>query len=129
MWLPCRAFHDRHTLAKVITAMTEQIGVSLRGIFTETGYRGHNAPKLPELRVYTAGQKRGVTDSATLRCQAGDRVSQGQSPYGPQLPGRMRGRGRQRRLAAAGYNFMLLLVWLKTLLCPLTAALIIKTYG
>jgi IS5 family transposase len=55
--------YDGHTLAKVIPAITEQIGVSLQGAFLDAGYRGHNAPKLPGLRVYPAEQKRGVTDA------------------------------------------------------------------
>ena len=55
--------YDGHTLAKVIPAITAQIGGSLQGAFLDAGYRGHNAPKLPGLRVYTAGQKRGVTDA------------------------------------------------------------------
>ncbi len=54
--------YDGHTLAKVVPAITEQIGVSLTRTIADAGYRGHNAPRGAGLRVYTAGQKRGVTE-------------------------------------------------------------------
>ena len=50
--------YDGHTLASVIPAITQQIGVSLTQVIADAGYRGHNAPSAPGLRVFTAGQKR-----------------------------------------------------------------------
>ena len=43
----------------MLPAISEQIGVSLKTVFADAGYRGHNAPPGP--RVNTSGQKRGVT--------------------------------------------------------------------
>lgn len=37
--------YDGHTLARVIPAITEQIGVSLARVYADAGYRGHNAPR------------------------------------------------------------------------------------
>ena len=118
-----------HTLAKVIAAMTEQIGVSLRGVFTDAGYRGHNAPKLPGLRVYIAGQKRGVTDAIR-------RALRRRSAIEPVI-GHLKDDHRMDRnflagrkddaanaiLAAVGYNFRLLLVSLEALWCALMTLL------
>lgn len=42
-------------------AIRTQLGVSLTRVFTNAGYRGHNAPREAGLQGYTAGQKRGVT--------------------------------------------------------------------
>jgi transposase, IS5 family len=47
---------------KVIPAITSQIGVSLTRVIADAGYRGHKAPGVKGLLVYTSGQKRGVTD-------------------------------------------------------------------
>ena len=55
--------YDGHTLASIIPAITQQIGVSLTQVIADAGYRGHNAPSAPGLRVFTAGQKRGVTQT------------------------------------------------------------------
>ncbi len=68
--------YDGHRLVKEIPAISQQIGVSLRGACMDAGYRGLNASKLAGLRVYTAGQKHGVTDAierALRRRSAGDR--------------------------------------------------------
>ena len=48
--------YDGHTLASVIPAITQQIGVSLTQVIADAGYRGDNAPSAPGLRAFTAGQ-------------------------------------------------------------------------
>jgi hypothetical protein len=54
--------YDGHTLAAVIPEMEQQVGVTLNRIFTDAGYRGHNAPPDYGFRIYTVGQKRRMTE-------------------------------------------------------------------
>ena len=83
--------YDGHTLASIIPAITQQIGVSLTQVIADAGYRGHNAPSAPGLRVFTAGQKRGVTQTIkpALRRRAAVEPVLGhlkaEHPHGPQL--------------------------------------------
>ena len=53
--------YDGHTLATIIPAIEDTIGVSLGKIVTDAGYRGHNAPKGKMFKVHVAGYKRGLT--------------------------------------------------------------------
>jgi transposase, IS5 family len=53
--------YDGHTLAAVVPAIEQQIGVSLTRIITDKGYRGHNAPPGRRRSVCISGRKRGVT--------------------------------------------------------------------
>jgi IS5 family transposase len=55
--------YDGHTLGTVIPEIEKQIGVSLKRIFWDAGYKGHNAPQEHRFKVYTAGQKRKMTDA------------------------------------------------------------------
>src|SRR3954451_1504681 len=52
--------YDGHTLATVIPEIQARIGAGLDRIVTDTGYKGHNAPKEEHFKVYVAGQKRGL---------------------------------------------------------------------
>jgi IS5 family transposase len=54
--------YDGHTLATVLPELEQQISVNLKRIVADVGYRGHNATDKHRLKVFTAGQKRGVTD-------------------------------------------------------------------
>jgi IS5 family transposase len=113
--------YDGHTLAKVIPAMTQQIGASLTRVIADAGYRGHNAPPIKGLRVYTSGQKRGVTEQIK-------RDLRRRSAVEPVI-GHLKAEHRMDRnylagqagdatnavLAAVGYNFRLLLIWLAEL--------------
>jgi transposase, IS5 family len=121
--------YDGHTLAKVIPAMEELVGNTLDRILTDAGYRGHNAPPSHRFKVYTAGQKRGVPDKIK-------RLMRRRSAVEPVI-GHAKNEHRMDRnylahrigdannavLAAVGYNFSLLIRWLKLLLCLLLAAL------
>src|SRR5689334_14315051 len=120
--------YDGHTLATVIPAITRQIGVSLKQVVADAGYRGHNAPKEDGPRVYTAGQKRGVTEriKRALRRRAAVEPVIGHLKNEHRmdrnyLAGR-RGDAANAVLAAVGYNFRLLLAWLSVLLSVLLAA-------
>jgi IS5 family transposase len=121
--------YDGHTLATVIPDIERTIGAELGRIVTDAGYKGHHAPKEKRFRVYVAGQKRGL--SAAIK-----RAFRRRSAVEPVI-GHLKNEHRMSRnhlagaagdainavLAAAGYNFKLLLRWL-ALLCALIRTLL-----
>jgi IS5 family transposase len=120
--------YDGHTLATVIPAITRQIGVNLRRVITDAGYRGHNAPAVTGMGVFTAGQKRGVTDQIKreLHRRAAVEPVIGHLKDGHRmdrnfLAGRT-GDAANAILAAVGYNFRLLLAWFRQLWRALLAS-------
>jgi IS5 family transposase len=114
--------YDGHTLEKIIPAMEDTIGAEIGRILADAGYRGHNAPQSHKFRVFTAGQKRRVTPAIK-------REMRRRSAIEPVI-GHIKSEHRMERnylahaqgdainaiLAAAGYNFSLLLNWLRTIL-------------
>jgi transposase, IS5 family len=115
--------YDGHTLAEIIPDMEAMIGVELERILVDAGYRGHNAPLTHSFRIYTAGQKRRMTPAIK-------REMRRRAAIEPVIS-HLKNEHRMRRnylahaqgdainaiLAAAGYNFRLLLKWLRLLLC------------
>ena len=99
------------------------IGGEIERILVDGGYRGHNAPLTHRFRIYTAGQKRRMTPAIK-------REMRRRAAIEPVI-GHLKNEHRMRRnylahaqgdainaiLAAAGYNFRLLLKWLRLLLC------------
>ena len=97
-------------------------------ILADAGYRGHNASPDYKLRIYTAGQKRRVTPQIK-------REMRRRAAIEPVI-GHLKAEHRMDRnhlahtsgdavnaiLAAAGYNFSLLLTWLRLLLFRLLIA-------
>ena len=122
--------YDGHTLKAVIPAMESLIGRDIKRILTDAGYRGHNAPDTHKFRVFTQGQKRGVTDNLK-------KLMKRRAAVEPVI-GHIKNEHRMARnylahttgdainavLAAAGYNFRLLLNWLKFLLHLLLQSLL-----
>jgi IS5 family transposase len=114
--------YDGHSLAKIVPAIIEQTGASLTRVIADAGYRGHSAPSIKGMRVYTAGQKRGVTEQIKRELR--------RRPAVEPVIGHLKDDHRMDRnflagregdaanavLAAAGYNFSLLLKWFATLL-------------
>jgi transposase, IS5 family len=114
--------YDGHTLATVIPDMEALVGATIKRAFVDKGYRGHNAPPDYEFRVFIAGQKRRVTPKIK-------REMRRRSAVEPVI-GHMKAEHRMGRnylwyaqgdainavLAAAGYNFRLLIRWLRLLL-------------
>ena len=114
--------YDGHTLAAIIPAIEDIIGVTLTRILADAGYRGHNAPASHKMRVYTSGQKRGVTPAIK-------KVMKRRAAVEPVI-GHMKQEHRMGRnhlahsggdainavLAASGYNFRRILAWLRLLL-------------
>jgi IS5 family transposase len=122
--------YDGHTLATVIPDMEQMIGNKIERILADAGYRGHNAPQSHKLRVFTAGQKRRVTPAIKRQMKR-------RSAIEPVI-GHVKAEHRMDRnylagvngdavnavLAAAGYNFSLLLNWFRELLRLLVLALL-----
>src|SRR6266508_3434278 len=98
------------------------IGNILDRCITDAGYRGHNAPPDHKFKVYTSGQKRRVTPQIK-------REFKRRAAIEPVI-GHLKEHHRMDRnylahssgdatnavLAAAGYNFSLLINWLRLLL-------------
>ncbi len=103
--------------------MERTIGNGITRILADAGYRGHNAPPSHRFKVYTSGQKRRMTlaikremrrrsavEPVIGHIKNGHRMNRNYLA-GPQ------GDAINAVLAAAGYNFRLLLNWLSLLLC------------
>jgi IS5 family transposase len=113
--------YDGHTLAKVIPAIETLVGNVLERIFADAGYRGHNAPPEYKFKVFTAGQKRRLTPQIKRQMKRRAAVEP--------VIGHLKAEHRMGRchlahatgdainavLAAAGYNFRLLIRWLAIL--------------
>lgn len=122
--------YDGHTLKTVIPDMEALVGNTIERAFTDKGYRGHNAPPDYKLRIFIAGQRRRVTPKIKRQMRR-------RSAIEPVI-GHMKAEHRMGRnylwyrqgdainavLAAAGYNFSLLLRWLRLLLLRILALLI-----
>jgi len=121
--------YDGHTLKTVIPDMEALVGNTIERAFTDKGYRGHNAPPDYKFRVFIAGQRRRMTPKIK-------REMRRRSAIEPVI-GHMKAEHRMGRnylwyrqgdainavLAAAGYNFSLLLRWLRLLLLRILAVL------
>jgi IS5 family transposase len=125
--------YDGHTLETVIPAMETLIGNTIERLLADAGYRGHNAPANYKFRIYTSGQKRRLTPQIKRELRRRAAIEP--------LIGHLKAEHRMGRnyfahhagdavnavLAAAGYNFHLLLKWLEfllltTLVAPKAAA-------
>jgi IS5 family transposase len=133
--LHAKALHgnpfDGHTLAGAIADIEKNTGVEVRRSHVDKGYRGHDYPN--KYRVWITGQVRRTT--ATIKREMKRRAAV--EPVIGHLKadhrmGRnyLKGRDGDRInavLAAAGFNFHLLIRWLATLLCALRQAILAQT--
>ena len=129
--LDAKALHgnpfDGHTLRTAVAGVEDMTGVEVRRIHVDKGYRGHNYPN--KFRVWISGQVRRTTRA--LRREMKRRAAV--EPVIGHLKAEhrmdrnyLKGRAGDRAnavLAAAGYNFSLLLRWLAELLRALIALL------
>ena len=118
--LPGRPY-DGHTLEAVIPEIEDLTGATLKRILADAGYKGHNAPGVYKMRVFTAGQKRRVRPAIKRQMKRRSAVEP--------VIGHMKNDHRMDRnrlahqqgdainpvLAAAGYNFRLILKWIRIL--------------
>ncbi len=122
--------YDGHTLGKVIPAVEAQIGASLTRIVADAGYRGHNAPEGYKLKVYTSGQKRGVTQAIKLELRRRSAVEpvighlKAEHRMGRNYLAHQAGDAANAVLAAVGYNFRLPLRWIALLWAQILNAIL-----
>ena len=123
--------YDGHTLGPVVADLEKLTGVETRRIHVDKGYRGHNHPH--KFRVWISGQVRRVT--AAIRREMKRRAAVEPVIGHIKAEHRMdrnylKGRDGDRSnavLAAAGFNFGLLLRWLAELLRTLIHMLVETT--
>ena len=120
--------YDGHTLATVIPDMEALIGNTLKRAFVDKGYRGHNAPPDYKFRVFIAGQKRRVTPKIKREMRRRSAVEpvighlKSEHRMGRNYLWHRQGDAINAVLAAVGYNFRLLIRWLRLLLFCFLAA-------
>src|SRR5690606_36395015 len=114
--------YDGHTLATVIPHMQALLGSVLDRIITEAGCRAHNAPPEHKFKVYTAGQKRRVTEQIKREFKRRSAIEpvighlKDDHRMGRNYLAHSSGDAINAVLAAAGYNFRRLIAWLTLLL-------------
>jgi IS5 family transposase len=106
------------------------IGNTLERAIIDDGYRGHNAPPDYKFKVYSAGQKRRVTPQIKRDMKKRAAVEpvighlKAEHRMGRNHLAHRAGDAINAVLAAVGYNFRLLLNWLRLLLCAILLALL-----
>jgi IS5 family transposase len=122
--------YDGHTLATVIPDMEALVGNTLQRLFVDKGYRGHNAPSDYKFRVFIAGQRRRVTPKIKREMRRRSAVEpvighiKAEHRMGRNYLWHRQGDAINPVLAATGYNFSLLLRWLRLFLSRILAPLI-----
>ena len=112
--------YDGHTLAGIIEATERLTGCTIERGYVDKGLRGHQTPN--PRRLFISGQKRGVFGviKRELRRRSAIEAVIGHMKTDGHL-GRCHLKGRagdaaNAILTAVGYNFRLVLAWLRTLL-------------
>lgn len=124
--------YDGHTLKDVIPGMEELIGNEIKKILADAGYRGHNAPDTHTLRVFTQGQRRGVSPAVKKQMKRRAAIEpvighvKNEHRLGRNFLAHTEGDRINAILAAAGYNFRLILNWLRDLLYLILAAILVQ---
>jgi IS5 family transposase len=129
----CPSFNRGRTLTpgggKTQWQVKSTIGNQIERILADAGYRGHNAPDSHKFRVFTAGQKRRVTPAIKRQMRRRSAIepvighAKGEHRMGRNYLAGEQGDAINAILAAAGYNFSLLLNWFSQLLWLIIAAL------
>ena len=122
--------YDGHTLATIIPDMEASIGNGIERILADKGYRGHNAPLSHKLKVYITGQRRPMTPAIKREMKRRAAVEpvighiKNEHRMARNYLAHTQGDAINAILAAAGYNFRLLLNWLRLFLRLLLACLL-----
>jgi IS5 family transposase len=122
--------YDGHTLATVIPEIEQLVGAPLHRILADAGYKGHNASEDYRFKVYTAGQKRRVTDAVKRQMRRRSAVepvighAKAEHRMGRNYLAGRAGDAINAVLAAAGYNFRRLLAWFGLLFAAIWIGLI-----
>jgi transposase, IS5 family len=120
--------YDGHTLGRIIPAIEELVGNTLERLHTDAGYRGHNAPPDYKLKVFTSKQKRRVTPQIKREMRRRSAIEpvighlKNEHRMDRNYLHHRRGDANNAILAAVGYNFRLLIRWLRILLWIILAA-------
>jgi len=118
--------YDGHTLGPVVTALEQLTGVETKRIHVDKGYRGHNHAH--KFRVWVSGQVRRVTKAIRreMKRRAAVEPVIGHLKAEHRMDrNHLKGRDGDRInavLAAAGYNFRLIIRWLRLLLLQILTA-------
>ncbi len=130
--LHARALHgnpfDGHTLGAAIADLEAITGIETRRIHVDKGYRGHDHPH--RFRVWISGQARRVTKPIRREMKRRAAIEpvighvKAEHRMGRNFLKGREGDRANALLAAAGYNFSLLLRWLAELLRALMTALL-----
>ncbi|MFP6699842.1 MAG: IS5 family transposase [Alphaproteobacteria bacterium] len=119
--------YDGHTLAEVLEETQALTGREIERVYVDKGYIGHKAPK--PLRVFRSGQKRGVHGQIKkeLRRRSAIEPVIGHCKSDGHLDRNyLKGRNGDQInaiMSAVGYNFRLILKWLRSLLYKIFAAI------
>ena len=112
---------DGHTLAPILKSFTEQTGVTPERIYVDKGYQGHDYEH--KYRVFKSGQKRGVKGTIKKELKRRSVVEpiighlKSDHALGRNFLKGIDGDKINALLAGIGYNFRLLLRWLR-FFCP-----------
>jgi transposase, IS5 family len=118
--LPGRPY-DGHTLETVLPDIEALTGAGISRILADAGYKGHNAPLAHKFHVFTTGQKRGVTPQIKRQMKRRAAVEpvighiKNEHRMNRCWLAHSQGDAKNAVLAAAGYNFSLILKWIKAL--------------
>jgi len=110
--------YDGHTLESVIPDIEATTGARLSRVLADAGYKGHKTPPGYKFKVYTQGQKRGVTGEIKrlFRRRAAIEPVIGHTKSEHRMErnylAHRHGDAANAVLAAAGYNFRRLIRWL-----------------
>jgi IS5 family transposase len=117
--------YNGHTLAEVLAETQALTGREIERVYVDKGYIGHKAPK--PMRVFRSGQKRGVHGQIKkeLRRRSAIEPVIGHCKSDGHLDRNyLKGRNGDQInavMSAVGYNFRLILKWLRALLCKIIA--------
>jgi len=114
--------YDGHTLKTILPDIEAFTGAALDRILADAGYNGHNAELRHKYKVFTTGQKRRVTPAIKRQMKRRAAVEPviGHLKSGHRMNrnylAHTQGDAVNPILAAAGYNFRLILRWIRLLL-------------
>ena len=127
--------YDGHTLDTILPDIEATTGVALKRAILDAGYRGHNARPQYRFKVYTQGQKRGMTAQIKRlfrrRAAIEPVIGHGKDEHriGRNYLAHAEDDAINVVLAAAGYNFRRLIKWLDRFLLFILAWLYRSALG
>jgi transposase, IS5 family len=122
--------YDGHSLARVIPDMENLVGNTIQRLFADKGYRGHNAPLDYKFRIFISGQKRRTNPKIKREMRRRSAIEpvighlKADHRMGRNFLWYAEGDAINAVLAAAGYNFSLLVRWLRLLLSEILATIL-----